>query len=101
MYRPNATLGGSLKFQEFPANAVRADLESEGWSPVSAPDFAPRECSDFESDLAAGRTFFYPPRMTTPALPSTVMDWPLWILCVATPVPSTAGTPYSRATMEL
>src|SRR5438105_1612576 len=39
--------------------------------------------------------------VTTPPLPSTVMTSPLWMRCVATPVPRTAGTPYSRATIEL
>ena len=38
--------------------------------------------------------------MTTPALPSTVITSPLWMRLVATPVPITAGMPYSRATME-
>ena len=28
------------------------------------------------------------------------MDWPWWIRCLASPVPSTAGMPNSRATIE-
>ena len=39
--------------------------------------------------------------MTVPASPSTRFRWPLVSLWVATPVPSTAGMPYSRATIEL
>ncbi len=39
--------------------------------------------------------------VTVPASPSTRTSWPLASRWVATPVPSTAGMPYSRATMEL
>ena len=39
--------------------------------------------------------------VTVPASPSTWMVCPFLIRLVATPVPSTAGMPYSRATMEL
>src|SRR5215471_10512459 len=37
--------------------------------------------------------------VTTPRPPSTRMRWPSLIRCVAVPVPTTAGNPYSRATM--
>ena len=36
---------------------------------------------------------------TRPALPSTVTTWPSWRRVVASRTPSTAGMPYSRATM--
>jgi hypothetical protein len=66
-----------------------------------------RMSSGYRTHTAAFRTFqltvllFYPSKVTTPLFPSTVMFCPPWMRCVATPVPSTAGTPYSRATMEL
>jgi hypothetical protein len=37
---------------------------------------------------------------TTPALPSTTTCWPSRRRTVASPVPTTAGMPYSRATSE-
>ena len=40
-------------------------------------------------------------RVTVPASPSTMTCWPLRSRSVAAPVPSTAGMPYSRATIEL
>ena len=36
---------------------------------------------------------------TVPASPSNSTVWPVWIVAVARPVPTTAGMPYSRATM--
>src|ERR671916_1243319 len=38
--------------------------------------------------------------VTLPASPSTRMVWPDLMRVVATPVPRTAGIPYSRATIE-
>jgi hypothetical protein len=81
---------------------LAGDLPAVKSAFLTVHGFGRRSCCQGAVALADGdRMFFYPPRITTPALPSTVMDWPLWILWVATPVPSTAGTPYSRATMEL
>ena len=37
---------------------------------------------------------------TTPASPSTVTTWPLRRRTVASPVPTTAGIPHSRATSD-
>src|SRR5262245_52401191 len=53
-----------------------------------------RVCPSWDSVAGGGS-------VTTPALPSTVIMSPLWMRLVATPVPRTAGTPYSRATIEL
>jgi hypothetical protein len=38
--------------------------------------------------------------MTTPVVPSTVMSCPVRRVVVASPVPTTAGMPYSRATSD-
>lgn len=60
-----------------------------------------RWASDGAVGLAYRGNIPHPPNVTTPPSPSTVMCCPLRIRWVATPVPSTAGTPYSRATIEL
>src|SRR5205085_10241662 len=39
--------------------------------------------------------------VTIPRPPSTRMRWPSLILVVAEPVPTTAGSPYSRATIAM
>jgi len=60
-----------------------------------------RWASDEIVGLAYRGNISHPPNVTTPPSPSTVMCCPLRMRSVATPVPSTAGTPYSRATIEL
>src|SRR5207245_4170183 len=42
----------------------------------------------------------WPSSSTTPLVPSTVRRWPVLIAVVAAGTPTTAGIPYSRATIE-
>src|SRR4029453_9787130 len=42
-----------------------------------------------------------PSRYTSPLVPSTVMVWPVWMAVVPVSVPTTAGTPNSRATIAV
>src|SRR6185312_854190 len=50
-------------------------------------------------DLSRGHDYDYCRMVTTPRPPSTRIRWPSLIREVALPVPTTAGSPYSRATM--
>ena len=87
LFRYSETM--SIKFTE---SKVKTDK-----APFTTPQAYLKEIKESNYSLTCSSL----PRMILPAVPSTVMICPVWIRCVAVPVPSTAGMPYSRATIEL